>query len=131
MYTSYRTSQDRRAPSVDREVVKAKSAKNPNQYLIMGVTTFVALILLTLNAYARSAPDSFADLAEKLSPAVVNISTTQTVKNDRQGAFPQLPPGHPFEDFFKDFGRKVKMASESAKRLLWAPVLFSMPMKVM
>ena len=115
MYTSYRTSQDRRAPSVDREVVKAKSAKSPNQYLIMGVTTFVALILLTLNAYARSAPDSFADLAEKLSPAVVNISTTQTVKNDRQGAFPQLPPGHPFEDFFKDFGRKGKDGERERK----------------
>lgn len=115
MYTSYRTSQDRRVSSPAREVVKAKSAKGPNQYLIMGVTTFVALILLTLNAYARSAPGSFADLAEKLSPAVVNISTTQTVKNDRQGAFPQLPPGHPFEDFFKDFGGKGKEGERERK----------------
>ena len=59
-------------------------------------------------AMARPAPDSFADLAEKLLPAVVNISTTQTVKADQhtertQPDLPQLPPGSPFEDFFKDF----------------------------
>lgn len=48
------------------------------------------------------APESFADLAERLSPAVVNISTAQTVtRPNRRG--PQLPPGTPFEDFFKDF----------------------------
>ncbi|WP_025899318.1 DegQ family serine endoprotease [Sneathiella glossodoripedis] len=80
----------------------------------MGIISFFALVLMTLNAYARSAPDSFADLAERLSPAVVNISTTQTVKNDR-GAFPQLPPGHPFEDFFKDFGRKGKEGERERK----------------
>ncbi len=115
MYTSYRTSQDQRHISATRKVVKAKSVKGPNQYLIMGVVTFVAFVLMTLNAYARSAPDSFADLAEKLSPAVVNISTTQTVKNNDRGAFPQLPPGHPFEDFFKDFGRKGKDGERERK----------------
>ncbi|HEY0418923.1 MAG TPA: serine protease, partial [Acetobacteraceae bacterium] len=35
--------------------------------------------LVATPAYARSAPESFADLAEKLLPGVVNISTTQTV----------------------------------------------------
>ncbi|HEX3952723.1 MAG TPA: DegQ family serine endoprotease [Stellaceae bacterium] len=57
-------------------------------------------------ANARSAPDSFADLAEKLLPSVVNISTTQTVKPDQQqhsAGRPQFPPGSPFEEFFKDF----------------------------
>jgi serine protease Do len=61
-------------------------------------------------ALARPAPDSFADLAEKLLPAVVNISTTQTVKSEqrtekgekKQDA-PQFPPGSPFDEFFKDF----------------------------
>lgn len=54
---------------------------------------------------ARGAPDSFADLAEKLSPAVVNISTTQTmdVANRPDFEMPEIPPGSPFEDFFKDF----------------------------
>jgi serine protease Do len=57
--------------------------------------------------YARSAPDSFADLAVKLLPAVVNVSSTQvvTAKNG-PGAGPEMPifpPGSPFEQFFKDF----------------------------
>ncbi|MDW5535670.1 MULTISPECIES: DegQ family serine endoprotease [Azospirillum] len=54
----------------------------------------------------RNAPGSFADLAEKLLPAVVNISTSQNAPQRPQGQrpeIPQFPPGSPFEDFFKDF----------------------------
>jgi len=60
-------------------------------------------------ALARPAPDGFADLASKLLPAVVNVSTTQTLKSpDRAGPragpdVPQFPPGSPFEEFFRDF----------------------------
>ena len=59
-------------------------------------------------AAARPAPDSFADLAEKLLPSVVNISTTQTLKSGRGREhagpeIPQFPPGSPFEEFFRDF----------------------------
>jgi len=52
---------------------------------------------------ARAAPGSFADLAEKLVPAVVNISTTQTVSAGETGPQTPFPPGSPFEEFFKDF----------------------------
>ena len=53
---------------------------------------------------AKDAPASFADLAERLMPSVVNISTTTTVTT-RSNPFPfQFPPGSPFEDMFKDFG---------------------------
>jgi len=60
------------------------------------------------SATARPAHDGFADLAEKLLPSVVNISTTQTLKPDKKGersapGKPQFPPGSPFEEFFKDF----------------------------
>lgn len=51
---------------------------------------------------ARAAPDSFADLAERLAPAVVNIATSQRVTNP-YGEQPQLPPGSPFEDLFRDY----------------------------
>ncbi|HKQ44537.1 MAG TPA: Do family serine endopeptidase [Rhizomicrobium sp.] len=54
-------------------------------------------------AWARPAPDSFADLANKLLPTVVNISTSQTLKAPPQNAMPQLPPGSPLEDLFKNF----------------------------
>ena len=55
-------------------------------------------------ASSENIPSSFADLAEKLMPSVVNISTTQTVTT-RSNPFPfQFPPGSPLEDMFKEFG---------------------------
>jgi len=57
-------------------------------------------------ASTRSNPGSFADLAEKLLPAVVNISTSQAAPQRQPGQrpeLPQFPPGSPFEDFFRDF----------------------------
>jgi len=68
---------------------------------------FVILILnigLISNSFAQNIPGSFADLAERLMPSVVNISTTQTVVTN-SNPFPfQFPPGSPFEDMFKEFG---------------------------
>lgn len=54
---------------------------------------------------ARSAPDSFAELAERLLPSVVNISTTQVQKKSEKGGpqVPRFPEGSPFQDFFKEF----------------------------
>ena len=57
---------------------------------------------------SKDAPSSFADLAEKLMPSVVNISTTQTITTT-SNPFPfEFPPGSPFEDMFKDFGTPQK-----------------------
>ncbi len=78
----------------------------PVQWLI-GVLLALAVMAHALTAHAAPAPDSFADLAERLLPAVVNISTTQTLKNpERAPDMPQFPPGSPFEEFFKDFMEK-------------------------
>lgn len=53
-----------------------------------------AVVVLAAPASAavapRGTPDSFADLAERLSPAVVNISSAQKVKGQGAGADPQL-----------------------------------------
>tara|TARA_A100001011_G_C14284167_1_gene832904 strand:- start:816 stop:2225 length:1410 start_codon:yes stop_codon:yes gene_type:complete len=58
-----------------------------------------------IKSSAQSIPSSFADLAEKLMPSVVNISTTQTITTTRSNPFPfEFPPGSPFEDMFKEFG---------------------------
>lgn len=54
-------------------------------------------------AQAKPAPDSFADLADKLIPAVVNISTTQKVTAGGMAGLPEFFPGSPFEEFFKQF----------------------------
>jgi serine protease Do len=73
-------------------------------------------------AEAHSGPPGFADLAEKLLPAVVNISTTQTItttRDDMPDLPPdlQLPPGSPFEEFFKDFMEKHKGEKHKATSL--------------
>ena len=52
-------------------------------------------------AFAR-APDSFADLAQQISPSVVNITTSAVVSGPASGG-PMVPEGSPFEDFFRDF----------------------------
>ena len=66
------------------------------------------ILIFTLSFQSKSIsqniPNSFADLAEKLMPSVVNISTT-TVITTQSNPFPfQFPPGSPFEDMFKEFG---------------------------
>jgi len=58
-----------------------------------------------IEGHTKDFPSSFADLAEKLMPSVVNISTSKTVVT-KSNPFPgfEFPPGSPFEDMFKDFG---------------------------
>ena len=59
-------------------------------------TAVVALVaVFTLPVAARTAPDSFADLADRLSPAVVNISTTQAVERKKGDDIP-------WDEFFPD-----------------------------
>ena len=52
---------------------------------------------------AFGAPESFAELAQKISPAVVNITTSAMIAAPTDGS-PMVPEGSPFQDFFDDFG---------------------------
>ena len=72
----------------------------------------VLIISYSFQGIAKEIPNSFADLAEKLMPSVVNISTTTTVITNTN-PFPgfQFPPGSPFEDMFKEFGTPQKRKS--------------------
>ena len=71
------------------------------------ITTLI-LVNFSFLTNANDTPASFADLAERLMPSVVNISTTQTVVSN-VNPFPfEFPPGSPFEDMFKDFGTPQK-----------------------
>ena len=67
------------------------------------ITFFI--LAFSMNVSAKDVPTSFADLAERLMPSVVNISTTTTVTTNAN-PFPgfKFPPGSPFEDMFKEFG---------------------------
>jgi len=68
------------------------------------------LIIIVLSipasfAYAENVPSSFADLAEKLMPSVVNIASTQTIRTT-SNPFPfEFPEGSPFKEMFKEFNQ--------------------------
>ena len=77
------------------------------------VLTFILVFSFSINSNSKTVPASFADLAEKLMPSVVNISTTQTVTTTTN-PFPfQFPPGSPFEDMFKEFGTPQERKSSA------------------
>ena len=83
-----------------------------NKLKIFFVTT---LLILSVQAksLSKEIPSSFADLAEKLMPSVVNISTTTTITT-QSNPFPfQFPPGSPFEDMFKEFGAPQERQSSA------------------
>ena len=78
---------------------------------------FLLVLLVSFNlsliVNAEDRPVSFADLAEKVMPSVVNISTTTTITT-QANPFPfEFPPGSPFEDMFKDFGTPQKRKSSA------------------
>ncbi|MDP4991202.1 MAG: DegQ family serine endoprotease [Marivita lacus] len=64
--------------------------------------TSLSMILILAQSLMGQAQESFANLAEKISPAVVNITTSTTVAG-RTGPQGIVPDGSPFEDFFRDF----------------------------
>ncbi len=81
------------------------------------IKTIFLIFIFALSFHSKSlsqnVPNSFADLAEKLMPSVVNISTT-TVITTQSNPFPfQFPPGSPFEDMFKEFGTPQERQSSA------------------
>jgi len=95
--------------------VRLLKIKSPTKsaLLLAGALAMSGLSGITLaatGAMARGATEvGYADLVERVSPAVVNISTKQLPKKSRdeqgngQGPNMQFPPGSPFEDLFRDF----------------------------
>ncbi|SMX27850.1 putative periplasmic serine endoprotease DegP-like precursor [Pelagimonas phthalicica] len=82
----------------------ALTKDNVTPLRLFWLTTLSMVLILSqsLMAHARGAPESFADLAERISPSVVNI-TTSTVVEGRGGPQGIVPEGSPFEDFFREF----------------------------
>ncbi len=73
--------------------------------LMWSAALVLALLIVQVSAVQAQSerPESFADLAERVSPSVVNITTTTTVSTRLNGDRPQLPEGSPFDEFFRDF----------------------------
>ncbi|SEW22170.1 serine protease Do [Cognatiyoonia koreensis] len=77
----------------------------PLASLLAALTLALALLFAqAMPGYAQQRPETFADLAEQISPAVVNITTSTTVAG-RTGPQGIVPEGSPFEDFFNDLDR--------------------------
>ena len=80
--------------------------------LVSKILLFLIIFSFSL-ANSKPVPESFADLADKLMPSVVNISTTQTVRTTTN-QFPfQFPPGSPFGEMFKEFERPTERKASS------------------
>lgn len=67
--------------------------------LLLAAVLFVAA---PAGAQSRLPAGGFADLAERLTPAVVNISTSQRVEGVEE--LPRFPPGSPLERFNEGLG---------------------------
>tara|TARA_Y100000817_G_scaffold80422_1_gene61960 strand:- start:622 stop:2028 length:1407 start_codon:yes stop_codon:yes gene_type:complete len=77
------------------------------------ILVFFVALSIPLTGNTKDAPPSFADLAERVMPSVVNISTTTTVTT-QANPFPfEFPPGSPFEDMFKEFGTPQERKSSA------------------
>lgn len=79
-----------------------RDTSTPLRLFWLTALSMVLIVSQSLMAAARGAPESFADLAEKISPSVVNITTSTTVAG-RTGPQGIVPEGSPFEDFFREF----------------------------
>ena len=99
---------------VSKKMQKAETEQRAGLKLRGAVLSFmVALMLVSLApsmAEARQAGRGFADLAEKLMPAVVNISTSQTVERRSTG------PSGPFNDFFEEFSATAPASLRHLRR---------------
>jgi len=69
---------------------------------VFWLTALAMALILAQALSAQARPESFSDLAQKVSPAVVNI-TTSTVVARGTGPAPIVPEGSPFQDFFREF----------------------------
>ncbi|MFT5066901.1 MAG: serine protease Do [Reinekea sp.] len=70
--------------------------------LLTGTAVAVALVFAQATfSEAQARPATFAELAEDVSPSVVNITTSTTIAG-RTGPQGIVPEGSPFEDFFND-----------------------------
>jgi S1-C subfamily serine protease len=75
-------------------------------WLVLAIAVLAASPLLTAGIGLARGPESVADIAESLQETVVNVSTTQTLKESKEeGGTPTVPgpKGSPFEQFFDDF----------------------------
>lgn len=81
---------------------RTQESAQPAQVSLILLAMLSALFIALQSVGAWAKPESLAPLAEKISPSVVNI-TTSTMVEGRTGPQGIVPEGSPFEDFFREF----------------------------
>ncbi len=99
----------------DKATALAQPQPSAARVFMALVLGFAMLMAQAISARAASAPESFADLVDQISPAVVNITTSTTIAAATDGA-PVLPEGSPFEDLFKNFRDQENGAPSRPRR---------------
>ncbi len=90
-------------PTVLSHATRAQAVPRKPSRVFLALVLGLSLALgHALDARAQIVPDSFADLAEQISPSVVNITTSAVVAAPTDNR-PMVPEGSPFEEFFRDF----------------------------
>ena len=95
-------------------MLRKNIAEKLHSYPFLPIFLFLFFIFSSTSD-GKGMPGSFSALVEKLSPSVVNITTSSKVPN-RQELNPQLPPGSPFEDLFRDFMDREQNGSPRRQR---------------
>ncbi len=93
-------------------LARPKAARNAAAAAVLGLALAVTP---AMEAAALGTPDSFAELAEQISPAVVNITTSSVVATASEGG-PMVPEGSPFEEFFKEFQDRQGQGNPTPRR---------------
>lgn len=83
-------------------VTRAKAPRAAQGWRLYWLAGLAMLLIVAQSLMAQARPESFADLADEISPAVVNITTSTNVSR-RGGPQGIVPEGSPFEDFFREF----------------------------
>ncbi|MCA3437985.1 MAG: DegQ family serine endoprotease [Rhodobacter sp.] len=96
----------------------ALSIARPNaaqRFAAAAVLGLALAVTPAIEAAALGAPDTFADLATQISPSVVNITTSSVVSASIEDG-PMVPPGSPFEEFFRDFQNRNGQGDDAPRR---------------
>ena len=70
-------------------------------FIQLSLLSIAFLLLSYSSAFPRTAYESFADLVDEISPAVVNITTTKEIESSGS-LLPEIPKGSPLEDLFRN-----------------------------
>lgn len=95
-------------------MTSATRSRTPTALRGLWLMALTVGLLIAQAVASQARPESFAKLAEDISPAVVNI-TTSTVVERGTGPMPQVPEGSPFQEFFEQFRDRMQEGPRSRR----------------